>query len=468
MLSRKGTLGSCQCYEGLRHSKYFVFASKHNLKLVVKNTGHETLGRSAGQGSIMLWTHNLQDIDFSDNFVPKGAPHGTQGAPTVTIGAGVNWAQAYDAVAVRDKVIVGGIGAGGTVGAGGGWPMGGGHSILAPFYGLGVDNIVEETVVLPNGNFVTANKYTNPDLFWALRGGGGPSFGILTSVTYLTHPSEPVTAAFLVSHTTSDEGRLALFNEWVKAHPALLDAGWAGFWPYKDNQFFLTLMALGNPPTNPKANSTLQTFYDTISQIPGVVIDLEVTKPYTGFQQWYDENFIDSQKGIGFNYTVGDFSGVPLAAASVLIPRSNFENNTEALAKALTALDDARPFLIGGGAVAKPDPDEMAVNPAFRVMLSDLTIALSWNSTTATPQDILAVRKNVTRLADGVRAVATDAGAYVNEAEIFEPNFQKSYWGDNYPRLRDFKRKLDPKDLLIVHQGVNSEGWDDEVICKTV
>lgn len=205
---------------------------------------------------------------------------------------------------------------------------------------------MEETVVLPNGSHVTANPYTNPDLFWALRGGGGPSFGILTSVTYLTHPAEPITAMFLVSHTTSDVARLQLFNEWVKAHPALIDAGWAGFWPYTGSQFFLTLVALGNPPTNLNANATLQGFYNTISQIPGVVIDLEVTKSYSGFEQWYQDNFINSQNGIGFNYTVGDFSGVPLAVASVLIPRQNFENNTLALAKALTAIDDGRPLFV--------------------------------------------------------------------------------------------------------------------------
>ena len=442
------------------------FASEHNLKLVVKNTGHESLGRSFGKSSIMLWTHNLQDIRYSDNFVPRGAPAGTKGVSGVTIGAGVQWGSLYNFVDQHNQVIVGGIGAGGTVGAGGGWPAGGGHSILSPFYGLGVDNILEETVVIPSGEHVTANRFTNPDLFWALRGGGGPSFGILTSVTYLTHPAEPITAAFLVSHTTSAEARLSLFNEWVKAHPALADGGWAGFWPYKGNNFYLTLMALGNPPTNPKANASLQGFYDTISNIPGVVIDLEVTKPYTGFHQWYEDNFINSQKGIGFNYTVGDFSGVPVSVSSVLIPRENFENNSLALAKALAALDDARPFLVGGGAVSKVDPDAMAVNPAFRTMLSDLTIALSWNVTTATAADVQGLEKNVTALANGIRAVATKAGAYLNEPEILIPDFQKEYWGNHYPRLRAFKQTLDPKDLLVVRQGVNSEGWDDEILCK--
>ena len=198
-------------------------------------------------------------------------------------------------------------------------------------------------------------------------------------------------------------------------------------------------MALGSPPKNPKANSTLQKFYDTISKIPGVILDLQVTKPYSGFQQWYEDNFIHSANGIGFNYTVGDFSGVPLAAASRLIPRKNFENNPEALAKALANLTNARPLsvppcshfcsksnselnihsLVGGGAVSKVPVHAASVNPAFRTMLSDLTIALIWNITTASFADITAVRETVTGWADSLRVLTPKGGAYVNEVGFY-------------------------------------------------
>ena len=106
--------------------------------------------------------------------------------------------------------------------------------------------------------------------------------------------------------------------------------------------FFLTLIAFGDPPTNSNANSTLQGFYDTIAQIPGVQIEVQMTKACTGFDQWYNDNFINSSNGIGFNYSTGDPSGVPAAAASRLIPRENFENEPEALAKVLAGIDDAR------------------------------------------------------------------------------------------------------------------------------
>ena len=55
-----------------------------------------------------------------------------------------------------------------------------------------------------------------------------------------------------------------------------------------------------------------------------------------------------------------------------------------------------------------------------------------------------------------------------SQPDILEPNWQTSYWGNHYPRLLAFKKILDPNDLLIVPQGVNSEQWDPEILCKTV
>jgi hypothetical protein len=52
------------------------------------------------------------------------------------------------------------------------------------------------------------------------------------------------------------------------------------------------------------------------------------------------------------------------------------------------------------------------------------------------------------------------------QPDILEPDWQQAYWGSHYPRLLAIKKKIDPKDLLIVRKGVNSEGWDDEIICK--
>ncbi|KAG6327489.1 hypothetical protein ID866_11600, partial [Astraeus odoratus] len=153
------------------------FALQYNLKLVTKNTGHDFLGRSAKRGAFLVWTHNMKNITYNPSFVPKGAPtNGTYEG--LTIAAGVQWYEAYAAANDSGRSLVGGLSSGGSVGAAGGWLQGGGHSAaLSPSYGLGVDNAVEITVVTSTGEHLTVNNYQYPDLFWALRGGGGGTYG---------------------------------------------------------------------------------------------------------------------------------------------------------------------------------------------------------------------------------------------------------------------------------------------------
>jgi FAD/FMN-containing dehydrogenase len=60
---------------------------------------------------------------------------------------------------------------------------------------------------------------------------------------------------------------------------------------------------------------------------------------------------------------------------------------------------------------------------------------------------------------DELRKVVPDAGSYVSEGSFFDPNWQQSFWGQNYPRLREVKSKYDPAGLFFVHHGVGSEAW---------
>lgn len=112
------------------------FALQHALKLVVKNTGHDFLGRSTARGAFVIWTHNMKSITFDAQFTPRGAP-ANETYQAVIVGAGVQWYEAYDTVNQNGRMMVGGASLGGSVGAGGGWLQGGGHSALSPTYGLG-------------------------------------------------------------------------------------------------------------------------------------------------------------------------------------------------------------------------------------------------------------------------------------------------------------------------------------------
>ena len=117
-------------------------------------SSHDFLGRSSGRGSFLIWTHNLKNITYNPTFIPAGAPSNISYKgklllqrllpliiiinSAMTLGAGVQWYEAYAAAEAHGRVLVGGLSDGGSVGAAGGWIMGGGHSAFSPTFGLGM------------------------------------------------------------------------------------------------------------------------------------------------------------------------------------------------------------------------------------------------------------------------------------------------------------------------------------------
>ncbi|EAQ88320.1 hypothetical protein CHGG_04939 [Chaetomium globosum CBS 148.51] len=142
------------------------FARNSNLRLVVKNTGHDFADKSIGAGALSVWTHKLKDIEFLADYNCRG-----YSGPAFRLGSGVVTEEIYAAAEEHDVTVVGGMCR--TVGIAGGYSAGGGHSPMAALVGMAADQILELNVVLPNGRFVKANEDENPDLYWALRGGGG-------------------------------------------------------------------------------------------------------------------------------------------------------------------------------------------------------------------------------------------------------------------------------------------------------
>jgi FAD/FMN-containing dehydrogenase len=127
-------------------SKTIKFASARNLRLVIKNTGHDFLGRSTARGSLLVWTHKMQNISFSNDFKPERCNRGAGSA--VTIDAGVQLTQLYFAAAQNNLSVVTGMAH--SVGAAGGYIQGGGHSPMANLYGMSTDNVLEYKVVTSN------------------------------------------------------------------------------------------------------------------------------------------------------------------------------------------------------------------------------------------------------------------------------------------------------------------------------
>ncbi|KAM6492235.1 hypothetical protein JOM56_011959 [Amanita muscaria] len=424
------------------------FAAKGYLRLVVKNTGHDYSGRSAARGAFMLWTHNLKDITYEDAFIPSGAPPNSQSYKALTLGAGVQWVEAYRAADEHGRTIVGG--ACPSVGAAGGWVQGGGHSVLSPSYGLGVDNAIQFTVVLASGEYVTANDYQNQDLFWALRGGGGGTFGVVVSVTYRTHDILPVTThsvqVTFLTPTIAENVTTELFS----ALPTLQDAHWGG-------GFILTKAGVNGlyfSQNDSPAQATWSSFVTRAIAAGGVVVTHDQNYPsfYQGYLAAYSSENI--------------LGGVPTEIVSRFLSRTIAEQQPGQVAT--VALGLAHPFIFmsaGGGAVSQVDPDSVAVHPAWRQSLGVMESVISWVEGTSTAA-INDERKVAAADLQSLDTVSLNSGTYLNEASLYEPNFQQAFFGSHYPRLKAIKGTYDPNDLFIVAKGVGSEDWDHTLNCR--
>src|ERR1700730_16123616 len=151
------------------------FARENDLRLVVKGGGHSYQGTFHVPDSLLIWTRHMNDIAMHSAFVPQGCEHTLQPQPAVTLGAGTIGMQAYDAVTTKGGKYVQGGGCT-TVGLAG-LIQGGGFGSHSKRYGTAAGNLLEAEVVTADGQIRVANACTNPELFWALKGSRGGSFG---------------------------------------------------------------------------------------------------------------------------------------------------------------------------------------------------------------------------------------------------------------------------------------------------
>lgn len=194
--------------------KAMAFAAAHNLKVVPRSGGHSYTGASTANGTMVL---DLRQLPGDANF------DAATGQVTVTPATSL-YTMHRTLAAVGRGVPTGTCP---SVGAAG-HALGGGMGAQSRHAGLLCDQLTSASVVLPSGQAVTASAASNPDLFWALRGGGGGNFGVTTSLTFATFPTKDVDAVNLNFPPQSFAQVLVGWQNWLRtADPnswALADA----------------------------------------------------------------------------------------------------------------------------------------------------------------------------------------------------------------------------------------------------
>lgn len=115
-------------------------AREHNVRLIVKSSGHDYLGRSSAPNSLSIWVHHMKGTELHDTFTPKGCPCSVKYNTSITAAGGSQDIDMYEATAAVGQIALGGGGEGVAVG---GYLTGGGHSPFSATHGLGADQVLE-------------------------------------------------------------------------------------------------------------------------------------------------------------------------------------------------------------------------------------------------------------------------------------------------------------------------------------
>lgn len=429
------------------------FARNLNLRLVVKNTGHDFKGRSAGAGALSIWTHHLKNLEYVENFTL-----GSYSGPVIKGGSGVQGTELYEFADANNVTAIAGEGR--TVGWGGGYIAGGGHSPLSSKYGMAADQIVSIDLVTPDGRFITANEEENSDLFWGLRGGGGSTFGVVTSYTIKVHPQlDPIVISTFSISTSGNNVTTDVFWDAIKTYfsmiPMFVDAGTYAYWYFFNVNNVLSLTFYGwvapGYTTSSFENLTAPLF-DAWSDL-GINVEPNTTQ-HTSFLSAYNEGFPQEQVGTNFS-----------GAANRLVPKDNFLDPIKfnATFDAFKSIVNRGGGMVGvattGGPANTLTPDN-AVNNAWRTASAQIITSTFWDPT-GTLQDAseALIEFNTTWLAP-VRAATPNGGAYDSEGSVIEPDWQNVYYGaEKYAKLTTLKEKYDPTSLFYALHGVGSENW---------
>jgi FAD/FMN-containing dehydrogenase len=469
------------------------FARRNNLRLVIKGGGHSYLGTSNAPDSLLIWTRAMNKVTLHDAFVGKGCEGRIAPVPAVSTDAGAVWMDLYNTVTTEGGRYVQGGGCT-TVGVAG-LVQSGGFGSFSKGFGTAASGLLEAEIVTADGQVRIVNDCTDPDLFWAIKGGGGGTFGVVTRLTLRTHD--------LPKHFGGAWGKIkaqsdAAFGQLIARfigfyHANLFNPHWgeqAQFGP--DNTLEISMVNQGLD--NAQAKETWQPFFDWVKASP---LDFTVMSPLLSAARdsrgWWEVDgnpsmIRDTRDGAPKNHGwwKGDQDQVGAflhGFDSLWLPASLLQQNRQKhFADALFAASRHKQVelhfnkgLAGAPPEALAAARQTASNPAVLDAFALVIIAdggePAYPGLAAPVMDPAAARKNaydIDLAAAELRKIVPNAGSYLSESNYFNRSWQSAYWGKNYSRLRAIKTTYDPDGLFFVHHGVGSEDWSTDGFLRRV
>ncbi|CAF3385349.1 unnamed protein product, partial [Rotaria sp. Silwood2] len=429
------------------------FVSKYNLRLVMKTTGHDYLGRSTAAGSLLLWLHYMKNMTLVRQYT---SCTGERISNTIRVGAGVQWGEVYAWLSAYNLTAIGG--ASHTVASAGGYLQGGGHGPLTRWAGLAVDQVLEFDVITANGTRQTVNACQNKNLFWALRGGGPGTYAVVHSVVLRTYPSPTMIGAIYAVAAPNDTRYARFIQDFTRFIPTLADSGWAGYFSMVDLTIIISFFW-------PNGNLTVarEQFNKLMQKNMDLKFTVNTTFTLPSFYAFYTA-VLASSNPTGFNVLLG----------SRLIPETIVRNEPDKVANVLSKIkrqsksgSNILGHLVAGGKVSNKSINS-SVNPAWRTALLHMVYVQSWPEGTSAADQQVGARTVQTQVAllDTIAGGAQSA-CYMNEADPNEPNWQQKYFGTQeiYNKLKSIKNAVDPSGLFICKNCVGSDDSTADLNC---
>jgi hypothetical protein len=385
------------------------FAQSHNLPLAVRGGGHSRAGFGVCDGGVVIDLSRMNQVKID---VSRRVAHAEAGSLV----------RDMDQATQRFGLATT-MGGCPTVGIAG-LTLGGGEGLLMSKYGAACDNLLSAQLLTVDGRQVEASQTSNPDLFWAIRGGGG-NFGVVTALEYRLHPVTDVLAGTLTYPPGRIPELLQAFVKFVAAAPDEMNIVGEVLPSEEGPRFHMLCCYCGDPQ-----------------------LGTELLKPLRALKPQQDNirvaSYLETQT------TINPYAPAAHFQTDLFLP----ELTAAAIATITTAADNAPPntrvFIVAlSGAVTRVGASETAFplrQPGF-----ELDIMGRWLD----PSGKTNVVKWVKDLRDKLQPLAH--GVYANQLGETSEALVRAAYGPNYARLGEIKKKYDPRNVLRINQNIQPD-----------
>jgi hypothetical protein len=325
-----------------------------------------------------------------------------------------------------------------------GWALGGGHGLMTGHYGNGADNIIQATIVTPSGEVLVANDFQHQDIFWAIRGGGGGTFGVVVNLTLKAYPMPAVVLCGLNFSARDGTSVNVWWDLVARVHallPDALDKGLSGYYTIEGPPGSSTLTYGGSLFMYDAEVAAAEAAMRPLEQLLGTA-NRTVTWS-TGCVR--SETFSELISQLPTFENVGTVNGI---SASRLLTRDTLQNKQDLVARTLErvgpravapavrytlpslpernvylllAQDGLPNYSVSGTLTISPKPVDNALNPAWRNTIVHFITSRLLDDSYPQEQINRCVADMTYDKLSALRELDPGSGAYLNEVSLSLP-----------------------------------------------